>query len=48
MDFFETGKVAPVLDRRYPLSQVEDAVRYFADGQHKGKIIIHVEHSNNT
>ncbi|NQX66179.1 NAD(P)-dependent alcohol dehydrogenase [Paenibacillus alba] len=46
MELFEAGKVAPVLDRRYPLSQVDDAVRYFADGQHKGKIIVYVEHTN--
>ncbi len=37
---FETGKVIPVIDRRYPLNEVPDALRYFGTGQVKGKIII--------
>ena len=34
------GKVRPVIDRRYPLSQVVDALRLVEDGQAKGKVVI--------
>ncbi len=39
-ELFEAGKVAPVIDRRYPLSDVAEALRYFATGQVQGKIVI--------
>lgn len=38
----EAGKLVPVIDRTYQLHEVADALRYFADGQHKGKISIEV------
>jgi NADPH:quinone reductase-like Zn-dependent oxidoreductase len=28
MDFMEAGKLTPVIDRTYPLSEVPDAIRY--------------------
>jgi NADPH:quinone reductase-like Zn-dependent oxidoreductase len=34
------GKVRPVIDRRYPLSEVVDALRYVDDGHAKGKVIV--------
>jgi NADPH:quinone reductase-like Zn-dependent oxidoreductase len=34
------GKIAPVIDRRYPLSEVPEAFQYFGEGLVKGKIII--------
>ena len=37
---FEAREVAPVIDRRYPLSEVAEALRYFASGQVQGKIVI--------
>ena len=37
---FESGKVIPIIDRCYPLTDVADALRYFGDGHVKGKIII--------
>lgn len=37
---FEEGKMIPVIDRVYPLSEVPDAFRYFGSGRVKGKIII--------
>lgn len=40
---FEDGKIIPVIDRRYPLDEVADALRYYAQGQVKGKIIITVK-----
>ena len=41
-ELFEAGKVAPVIDRRYPLSEVAEALRYFGEGQQQGKIVITV------
>lgn len=36
----EAGKVVPVIDRRYPLSEVPEALRYLGEGRVKGKVII--------
>jgi NADPH:quinone reductase-like Zn-dependent oxidoreductase len=37
-----TGKLAPVIDRTYPLRQVPEAIRYLETGQVRGKIVITV------
>ncbi len=47
-ELFEGGTVVPVIDRRYPLREVPDALRYFGEGHHKGKVVITVEHNNKT
>lgn len=39
------GKVKPVIDRRYALSEVPDAVRYLEQGHARGKVIIAVDHA---
>jgi NADPH:quinone reductase-like Zn-dependent oxidoreductase len=39
----ETGKVVPVIDRRYRLSQVAEAFRYLEDGHARGKVVITLE-----
>lgn len=39
-ELFETGKVKPVLDGPFNLCEVPEALKYFEDGNHKGKIII--------
>ena len=39
----EAGKVVPVIDRRYPLSEVPDALRYVGEGRAKGKVVITLE-----
>lgn len=38
----ETGKVRPVIDRRFPLSDVPSAVRYIEDGHARGKVVVTV------
>lgn len=43
-DLMETGKVVPVIDRRYPLSRVAEALSYLEKKHAKGKIVITVEH----
>jgi NADPH:quinone reductase-like Zn-dependent oxidoreductase len=45
-DLLETGKVVSVIDRRYPLNGVVDALRYLEAGHAQGKVVITVEHSN--
>jgi NADPH:quinone reductase-like Zn-dependent oxidoreductase len=37
------GKIRPVIDRRYPLSEVREALQYINEGRAKGKVIILVE-----
>jgi NADPH:quinone reductase-like Zn-dependent oxidoreductase len=39
----ESGKISPVIDRRYTLEDVPDAIRYSESGRARGKIIIEVE-----
>lgn len=41
-ELLEAGKVTPVIDRRYPLSQVGDALRYLEAGDAQGKVVITV------
>ena len=38
----EAGKLTPVIDRRYPLSQVPEALRYLGTGQARGKVVINI------
>ncbi len=40
----EAGKVVPMIDKRYPLIEVPEALRYLGEGRAKGKVIITVEH----
>lgn len=44
-ELYEAGKVVPVIDRRYPLSEVPEALRYLGEGRAKGKVVITVEHN---
>ncbi len=41
----EAGKVVPAIDRRYPLSETADAMRYFEVEHARAKVIITVESS---
>jgi NADPH:quinone reductase-like Zn-dependent oxidoreductase len=42
-DLMQSGKVTPVIDRTYPLSQIAEAIRYLEQGHARGKVIITVE-----
>ncbi len=44
----EAGKVVPVIDSRYPLCEVPEALRYFGEGHAQGKVVITLEHNNKT
>jgi len=39
----EAGKVVPVIDRRYPLSEVPEALQYLGEGHARGKVIVSME-----
>jgi NADPH:quinone reductase-like Zn-dependent oxidoreductase len=39
-ELIETGKVTPVIDRTYPLSEVPEAIRYMRNGHARGKVVI--------
>jgi NADPH:quinone reductase-like Zn-dependent oxidoreductase len=41
-DLMEAGKVTPVIDRRYPLQQLPEAIRYLETKRARGKVIITV------
>ncbi|HEX6480533.1 MAG TPA: NAD(P)-dependent alcohol dehydrogenase [Ktedonobacteraceae bacterium] len=47
-EFLEAGKVVPVIDRRYPLREVPEAIRYLEEGHARGKVVITVNQNNNT
>jgi NADPH:quinone reductase-like Zn-dependent oxidoreductase len=42
-DLVEAGKVTPVIDRTYPLSETADAFRYLDEGHARGKVVIVVK-----
>ena len=39
-ELIEAGKVTPVIDRTYPLSEVPGAIRYLEEGHARGKVVI--------
>ncbi len=41
-DLIESGKVTPIIDRAYPLSDAPDAIRYLETGHARGRIVITV------
>jgi NADPH:quinone reductase-like Zn-dependent oxidoreductase len=42
-DLIKTGKLTPVIDRCYSLSEVAEAIRYLETGHARGKVIITLE-----
>jgi len=47
-ELLETGKVKPVIDGCYPLSEVAGAFRYMEEEHARGKVVIAVEHDDRT
>lgn len=42
-ELLQSGKVTPVIDRRYELSQVAEAIRYLEEGHARGKVVIKLQ-----
>jgi len=42
-ELLEAGKIAPVIDTRYPLSEIAEAIRYVEEKHARGKVVITVE-----
>ena len=45
-ELIEASQVTPVIDRRYPLSEIADAFHYMAEGRTQGKVVITVEQNS--
>ncbi len=45
-DLLKAGRVTPVIDRRYKLSEAPEAIRYLEKGHARGKVIISLESIN--
>jgi NADPH:quinone reductase-like Zn-dependent oxidoreductase len=39
-ELIEAGRVMPILDKTYPLSEVPEAISYVGDGRARGKVVI--------
>ena len=42
-DLMATGKMTPVIDRRFSLGEVPEAIRYLETGRARGKVVITFE-----
>ena len=40
IELIESGRIKPIIDRHYPLSEVPEALRYVGEGHAQGKVII--------
>ena len=45
-ELLESGKVKPVIDKCYPLSETAEAIRYLEEGHAQGKVVLTVAHNN--
>jgi len=43
-ELIEAGKVVPVIDKSFPLSELPEALRYYGEGHSRGKVVITVNH----
>jgi NADPH:quinone reductase-like Zn-dependent oxidoreductase len=41
-ELMEAGKITPVIDRRYRLSETPQAIKYLGEGKAQGKIVISI------
>ncbi|MGD8403022.1 MAG: NAD(P)-dependent alcohol dehydrogenase [Anaerolineales bacterium] len=39
-ELIEAGKVTPVIDKSYPLSELSEALRYYGEGRSRGKVVV--------
>jgi NADPH:quinone reductase-like Zn-dependent oxidoreductase len=39
-ELLEAGRIVPVIDKRYPLSETAEALRYLGEGHARGKVVI--------
>jgi NADPH:quinone reductase-like Zn-dependent oxidoreductase len=39
-ELMEAGKITPVIDRRYRLSETPQAIKYLGEGKARGKVVI--------
>ena len=42
-DLMQSGKIKPVIDRTYKLSEVPAAIAYLEEGHARGKVVINLE-----
>jgi NADPH:quinone reductase-like Zn-dependent oxidoreductase len=47
-ELLAAGKIKPIIERRYPLSETAEAVRYLEEGHARGKVMITVQQNGNT
>ena len=47
-ELLESGKIKPVIDKRFPLSKVADALLYLQQGHAQGKIVINIQSNGAT
>jgi NADPH:quinone reductase-like Zn-dependent oxidoreductase len=47
-ELMKAGKVTPVIDKRYRLSEVPEAIRYLEEGHARGKVVVILENNNKT
>jgi NADPH:quinone reductase-like Zn-dependent oxidoreductase len=45
-ELLEAGKIAPVIDRQYPMHEMVAAMRYFETGHVRGKVVITMDQGN--
>jgi NADPH:quinone reductase-like Zn-dependent oxidoreductase len=42
-ELLQSGKVVPIVDKCFPFSETIDALKYYGDGQARGKVVISME-----
>lgn len=47
-DLIEAGKVKPIIDRCYALSEVPEALRYYGEGRSRGKVVVTMGHNGDS
>ncbi len=45
-ELFDSGKVIPVIDGHYKLEDVPAAMKFYSTAEHKGKIVISIDHNS--